>query len=283
MPIDRISKGGTKMVNRPQSYLLQGGAAELERLRLQARVWEPEAEALLDRIGVPEGATCLDLGCGGMGILGPLSKRVGEMGRVVGVDTDDKQLEAARAYVEENGLTNVEIHKLDAYNTGLPAGSFDLVHVRFVFAPVGRDEELLAEMLRLTKPDGIMAIQEPDATPWNCFPPSSAWDRLKAAVLEAFRLGGGDFNVGQRTYQMLLDAGLHDVQMRAAVIALYNAHPYMRLPIQFATSLRPRILGGGLLTEADLDSAMSECEEIVRKPDTSALTFIVTQVWGRKA
>ena len=37
-------------------YLLAGGAAELERLQLQARVWEPEAEAMLDRIGLAPGA-----------------------------------------------------------------------------------------------------------------------------------------------------------------------------------------------------------------------------------
>lgn len=271
------------MGNQERSYLLQGGTEELERLRLQARVWEPEAEAMLDRIGVPEGAACLDLGCGGMGILGPLSRRVGAEGRVVGVDADDKQLEAARAYVRENGLTSVEIRKLDAYNTGLPDGSFDLVHVRFLFAPVGRDEELLSEMLRLTRPGGILAIQEPDATPWNCFPSSKAWDRLKAAILEAFRLGGGDFDAGQRTYGMLHDAGLRNVEMRAAVIALHDAHPYMRLPILFATSLRSRILEGGLMTEAELDGAIAECEEMLQRSQTSVLSFIVTQVWGRKS
>ena len=270
------------MSNQDRSYLLQGGAEELERLRLQARVWEPEAEAMLDRIGVSVGAACLDLGCGGMGILGPLSKRVGDNGRVMGVDADDKQLEAARDYVQENGLGNIQIRKLDAYNTGLPGGSFDLVHVRFLFAPVGRDDELLTEMLRLTRPDGIIALQEPDATPWNCFPRSDAWDRLKAAILGAFRLGGGDFNAGQRTYSMLHDAGLRDVELRAAVIGLHNAHPYMRLPIQFANSLKPRILEGGLMTEAELDSAIAECEEILQRPQTSVLSFVVTQVWGRK-
>jgi len=270
------------MNSQGQGYLLEQNAAELERLRLQARVWEPHAEAMLDRIGVPQGATCLDLGCGGMGILGPLSRRVGSGGQVIGVDSDDKQLEAARAYVEENGLENVEIRKLDAYNTGLPAESFDLVHVRFVFAPVGRDQELLAEMLRLTKRGGVIAIQEPDATPWSCFPHSAAWDRLKAAILEAFKRGGGDFNAGQRTYKMLLDAGLHDVDLRAAIVALHSAHPYMRLPIQFAASLRARILDGGLLTETQLDSAILECEEVVQRPETSVLSFVVTQVWGRK-
>src|SRR5262249_44564216 len=44
----------------------------LERLRLQARVWEAETEAWLDHMGPITGWRCLDLGCGAMGILGPL-------------------------------------------------------------------------------------------------------------------------------------------------------------------------------------------------------------------
>jgi hypothetical protein len=43
-------------------YLLAEGAAELERLRLQARVWEPEAERMLDLIDVQAGWRCIDLG-----------------------------------------------------------------------------------------------------------------------------------------------------------------------------------------------------------------------------
>lgn len=264
------------------NYLLAGGSAELERLRLQARVWEPEAEIMLDRIGVQPGWKSIDLGCGAMGILGPLSRRVGRQGRVVGVDTDAKQLAAARDYVHENKLENVEILELDAYHTNLHRASFDLTHVRFLFAPVGRDEELLSEMLALTRPGGIIAIQEPDATPWNCYSAHPAWERLKGAILAAFARGGGDFNAGQRTLGMLRRAGLQDVQIRAAVIALQDQHPYKRLPIQFATSLRKRILDAGLLSESELDATIAECEQIASDPETMVLSFIVTQVWGRK-
>jgi hypothetical protein len=56
----------------------------------------------------------------------------------------------------------------------------------------------------------------------------------------------------------------------------------MRLPIQFATSLRQRIVDGGLLTEVELDEALAVCEEIAKNPDTFVMSFIVTQVWGRK-
>ncbi|MCA1648177.1 MAG: methyltransferase domain-containing protein [Chloroflexi bacterium] len=262
------------------AYLLSGGAAELERLRLQARVWEPAAEQLLDQIGIAPGSQCLDLGCGGMGILGPLSRRAGPSGQVVGVDRDAQQLAAARAYVDEELLTNVEILDTDAYATGLPDSSFDLVHVRFLFAPVGRNDQLLAEMLRLVRPRGIIAIQEPDASAWACHPPSPAWGALKTAILQAFKAGGGDFDAGVRTFGLLRSAGIENVQVRTAVLALQDGHPYMRLPIQFATSLRQRILDGGFLAQSELDEHIAACEEMVRDPATSVTTFILTQVWG---
>jgi hypothetical protein len=184
--------------------------------------------------------------------------------------------------VQERGLANVEILERDAYNTGLARESFDFTHARFVFAPAGRDDALLSEMVALTRPGGTVAIQEPDASSWNCYPAHPAWERLKAAILAAFTGGGGDFNAGQRTFGMLRRAGLRDVRIRAAVIALQGEHPYKKLPVQFAASLRKRILDAGLLTEAELDEAVNECERIAGDPETVVMSFIVTQVWGRR-
>jgi len=244
-------------------YLLAAGDdAELERLRLQARVWEPDTEIWLDEIGVQPGWRCIDLGCGAMGILGPLARRVGPDGRVVGLDMDSRQLAGARSFVADNRLDVVEIVEGDAYRTGLPAASFDLVHVRFVLAPVGRDEALLAEMLRLVRAGGSLAIQEPDSASWSCFPPNPAWDG--------------------RTFGMLRRIGLKDVRLRAAVVALQDCPPYMRLPIQFVTTLRARILDEGLMTPEDLATAMADCEAVAKEPDTIVISFVVTQVWGRK-
>ena len=110
-------------------YLLSGGAAELERLCFQARVRVPASQQLLDSIGVSAGWRCLDLGCGGVGILGPLSRRVGSESHVLGIDRDPQQLAAARAHVEELKLRNVDVVEADAYATNLPGASSDLVHV----------------------------------------------------------------------------------------------------------------------------------------------------------
>src|SRR5262245_52772473 len=184
------------MNTQTPDYILSN-AAEAERLRVQARVWETDVEALLDQIGVGPGWRCLDLGCGALGILAPLSRRAGPSGRVVGVDTDERLLATARAYVERERLTNVDLIQRDARETGLPRESFDLVHMRFVWA-FGHAEAFLREMLALTKPGGTVASQETDQHCWAYFPANPAWPRLKQAIEAAFLRIGGDANIGQQ-------------------------------------------------------------------------------------
>jgi hypothetical protein len=94
------------------------------------------------------------------------------------------------------------------------------------------------------------------------------------------RLGGGDFDAGRRTYGLLRRSRLQDVQIRAAVLALPHGHPYRRLPIQFAASLRERILEGGLIHATELDDVIAACEDVASEPDTYITSFIVTQAWG---
>ncbi len=55
----------------------------------------------------------------------------------------------------------------------------------------------------------------------------------------------------------------------------------MRLPIQFATSLRQRILDGGFFTESELAQHMTACEEVARDRETWVTTFSLTQMWGQ--
>ena len=261
-------------------YLLAGGAAGLERLQLQARVWEPEAgRCSIGSVSRPAPMHRPRLRRNGHSPAAqPARRTIGpRRGRRFGC----KAARGCARVLKEAGLSNVEILGLDAYRTALPAQAFDLVHVRFVFVPAGRDNELLREMLRLVRPGGVIAIQKPDASSWTCLPPRPSWDRLKKAILEAFALGGGDFNAGRRLYAMLRVAGLKDVSLRAAVQALLGGHPYLRLPVQFATSLRGRILDANLMSSSELDEAVPECERIAVDPEISGLTFTVVQAWGR--
>jgi SAM-dependent methyltransferase len=263
--------------------LLAAGGTELERPNLQARVWEPDAERMLDRIRVRPGARCLDLGCGGMGILAPLSRRAGPAGRVLGLEADPALLAAARSYADREGLENLELLRGDPFDSGLPRESFDLVHARFVLAPLGRNQELAREVVSLARPGGVVALQEPDASSWRCFPEIPAFATLRDAILEAFARGGGDFNAGRRIFGLLQEAGLQNTQVRPALLAFQNGHPYMRLPLFFVDALRDRILEGKILSDVALRRAVSEYESFLRRPGSYMVTFTVMQAWSRKA
>ena len=56
----------------------------------------------------------------------------------------------------------------------------------------------------------------------------------------------------------------------------------MRLPVLLADALRPQILEGGLLEEAELDDMLRAGESSALDGETFVTSFLVTQVWGRR-
>lgn len=267
----------------PQSgYVLAGNMTELERVRLQSRVWEPAAERLLDAIGVQSGWHCADLGCGPMGIVGPLSRRVRANGSVTATDIDKNSLEALSGYVGSESLSNVQVLQDDAYASQLKKESFDLVHVRYVFAPVGRDAVLMQSLYSLCKPGGFVVAQETDSSTWNCFPHAQEWDDLRGLILRAFWARGGDFNAGQKTYALFRQAGLKEVKARAEVLCPGAEEPYRRIPILFANAMRKLILEKQMMKETELDHLVAACEKVAADPNRFISTFTTVQVWGKK-
>ena len=263
-------------------YIFAHAPNEVDRLQSWALSWEPETEAMLDRIQVQSGWHTIDLACGPLGIIDSLSRRVGSAGRVVAADLNPTMLSAGRRYAQENALNNVEFIQANAFQSGLPRASFDLVHARFMFAPLGRDDTLLDEMIALTRPGGIVASQESDESGYVCYPPQPAWERLKQLTVAAFARGGGDYSAGRRTYGLFRRAGLENVRVRAACLALPTGHPYRLWPVESALAFRPRFLEWGFITASELDHLLQECERIARDPETFLTSFVVMQVWGRK-
>src|SRR2546423_5425624 len=137
-------------------YPIERRAGEIERLHIQSAAFARDVEVMLDLIGVREGWSCLDLGCGPGGITEPLSRRVGPSGRVVGLDRDAEFLEHARA----RAAANVEFRQGDAYASDLPPDGFDLVHMRFLASTSGEPERVIREAIRLCRPGGVVVLQD---------------------------------------------------------------------------------------------------------------------------
>ena len=259
-----------------EEYLLADQPSELQRLQLQSRVWEPAGRHLLSRLGRGSGARVLDVGCGALGWLRILSEWVGPSGEVVGADIDESLLDAARLFLQAEEVSNVELLVDDLFDSKLAPQSFDLVHARYLIAPLGRGPEQLASHRRLVTPGGSLVLEEWDLGSWHFNPPARAAERLIELLSEIFAALGGE--AGRGLPELLREIDIEQPEIDAHVIALKPGHPYLRLPLQFSLALEARLLEA--VSEDELASLRREAETELAEPDRWGTTFTLVQSWG---
>jgi SAM-dependent methyltransferase len=259
-------------------YLLADQPSELERLQLQSRVWEPSGRQLLTKVGDGSGLRALDVGCGALGWLRILSEWVGPSGQVVGTDIDERLLDTARSFLEAEGIPNAELAVDDLFDSKLEPESFDLVHARYLIAPLGRGREQVASHRRLVRPGGSVVLEEWDLGSWHFNPPAPAAERLIRLLSEIFAALGGE--AGRGLPELLREIGVDEPEIDARVIALESGHPYLRLPLQFSVALESRLLE--TLSEDELASLRRDVEDELAQPGRWGTTFTVIQSWGRR-
>ncbi len=263
-------------------YPLGSSAGESARLRRQADELAPDSAALLDRVGLRPGQSAIDLGCGPRGILDLLAGRTSPGGRVVGLDADPAHTAMAAGFVADHRLGDVQIVTADARHTGLPPDSFDLVHARTLLVNVSEPAVVVAEMVRLAKPGGRVAVMEPDTEHALCYPPLPAFGRLCEIFHAAFRRNGADSAIGRRVPELFRQAGLTDVgvESRTQMYPPGNSRRTVRLDL--VRAMRPQIVQLGLADEKELDALDAAARPHVEDPRTVVMSGLLFLVWGRK-
>lgn len=197
---------------------------------------------------------------------------------MVGTDIDEAMLAAAGRFVAEEGLGNVVLSNDDLFATGLEPASFDLVHARFELTPLGCGRQQLQTYVRLLRSSGTVVLEDPDWGSWHFNPPAEAGEQLIALIRRAFARWG-DADAGRTHLELLRGVGIAG-HLRAEVLALPPGHPYLRLPLQFATALTARLLA---FVDADeLLRLRQQAEAELRDPGRWGTTFTLLQSWGRR-
>ncbi len=113
-------------------------------------------DGVIAKAGISPGMVCVDLGCGAGALSIPLSKAVGEKGKVYAVDTAGDVLDIIR---EKNPPDNLVVLQKDAAGTGLNASIADRCFMVLLLHEVP-PEGVIAEAYRLLKSGGRAIILE---------------------------------------------------------------------------------------------------------------------------
>jgi hypothetical protein len=147
---------------------------------------------------------------------------------------------------------------------------------------VTRPQHIVAEMTRLARPGGVVALQEPDSAAWAIDPPHPAWELLLTEITDVYPRTGRDFHTGRRAARLLGDAGLRDVQVRVLARLTAPGEYFHTFLLTLAALMRQDILAGGRLTPGQLDTATAELRQHLRQPGTLTCLPTIWQAWGRK-
>lgn len=263
-------------------YALGSSRNESARLQRQAEELAPDSAVLLDRVGLRPGDSAIDLGCGPRGVIDLLAERVAPGGRVVGLDADPVHVEMASEFVAARGLSDVEVVCGDARDTGLEAGSFDLVHARTLLITVPQPAEVLGEMVRLARPGGWVAGLESDTEAAICYPPHPAFDPLCEIFTIGFSRNGADPHFGRRMAELYRHAGLKDITVEVRAAVYPAGHSRRTIRADLVRSMRPQIIEMGRADPQELDELDTSVRNHFEDPDVLVMPSLNFLAWGRK-
>jgi ubiquinone/menaquinone biosynthesis C-methylase UbiE len=113
----------------------------------------------LSAAGLQPGQRVLEVGCGPGFFTVPAAKIAGREGSLHALDINPLAVKRAQQKVDKEGVGNVKVVMADAAQTGLPDQSFDLIFLFGFSHSVGHMEDILAELYRLLKPNGVLSTE----------------------------------------------------------------------------------------------------------------------------
>jgi ubiquinone/menaquinone biosynthesis C-methylase UbiE len=209
--------------------------------------WARYGRRTVERLRLRRGAHVLDVCCGSGASALPAAQVVGPAGKVIAVDLAGDLLKLGQAKAQTAGLQCVEFRRGDMTGLGFPDRHFDAVVCVFGIFFVPDMETQVAELWRMVRPGGQLAI-----TTWG----ARFWSPAYEIWLEAVRRVRPDlysaFNPWDRiTTPDAVRTLLHDGGAQNVEVAAEDGYQALRTPEDFWTMA----LGSGLRWTIDQMSA----------------------------
>jgi ubiquinone/menaquinone biosynthesis C-methylase UbiE len=263
-----------------QGYVLRGGRAGADRLHLLARSLQPETSALLDRVAIPAGARCLDLGCGPGDVSLELARRVGARGRVAAVDMDAAAVEIVRERAAREGLANIDcvVAAIDDLPDLSPQ---DLVYSRNVLQHLADPVEALRMMWARVGSGGSLVAEDADFDGTFCWPPEAAFAFWVERYSQVLRSHGGDPMSGRKLAAHFVAAGSPQPEIRVTQRA-YLVGDYKQLPYLTLEAAADTMVAEGVAGRDEISAAATKLRALSSDPTVLFGMPRNVQAWARR-
>lgn len=155
----------------------------------------------------------LDVGCGPASITCDLATRVSS---VIGIEPLADVLEKATATAAERHSDNVTFEVGSVYELAFDDETFDVVHAHQVLQHLTDPVTALEEMVRVTKPGGLVAVRDADYKGMLWYPEVPELDRWREIYRAVAHHNDAEPDGGRHLIEWALDAGIERDAMTAS-------------------------------------------------------------------
>jgi ubiquinone/menaquinone biosynthesis C-methylase UbiE len=245
---------------------------EFKRLVTQATIGEDIEFAVLDGVGLRDGAAVLDLGSG-PGVTSLLIAQRLPATMVTGVEPEDLLRKQAETLIAGQGLTD-RCHFVKGRGDKIPLddGRVDFSYARLLFQHLPNPIKVLGEMRRVTRQGGLVVVLDVDDRSNIIHPAPDGWEDLEKRIVRAQAKSGGDRHVGRKLYGYMHEIGLEQIAVDHIPItaSALGREAFFSIVYSFKRQVLER--SGDL--DAETIALFSTLEETIRRPTTFAMTTV---------
>jgi len=256
---------------READYVHGYSRREAERLRDQAA---STRDLLHHDTSYPAGSTVLEIGCGVGAQTVTLAKN-SPGARILSMDISAPSLDAARATVEREGLSNVAFRRADLFDLPFRDGTFDHVFICFVLEHLERPLDGLASASRVLRAGGTITVIEGDHGSCYWHPPSEESLLVWRCLIEVQASLGADSLIGRRLYPLVVGAGYRDVEVSPRMVYADAGRPgamdgfVLKTIVPMVETAKVRAFAMGLADSAAWQKGIADLKAIAGRVDGS--------------
>ena len=266
-----------------EDYFLGVHQRELERLDRQHTAWHPSTQQLIEKAGLPNCRTILDLGCGPGFTTLEIAKHCPQS-TITALDKATLYQQFLEHQIEKLTIPNVRPLYADVLHLTQQPGQFDGAFCRWFLAfLIPNLEEVLAAVYEKLAPGGVFAAME-YLTLGNVVssPPNKDFDANTRAWNNFYLTNDGDASIGTYLTGMLEEIGFtityQDCVGGFAEVGHRWWHWWRDAHLNFA----PVFVEQGLMTQSELEGATAFFAEQENNPTGFIYTPIILRVVARK-
>ncbi len=232
------------------------------------QMFAPLTQALIDGAGIHEGQSVLDV-AGGTGEPSlTIAEIVGPAGAVTCTDAVPEMVETARSEANRRGMRNIQFQQCLADSLPFPDNTFDVVVSRLGAMFFPDSHAAMREMLRVTKPGGVLAFavwHKSECNPF-CYVVTNVMDHhIAPAVADSDAPSAFRFAEHGKLANVMREAGAIDVEesvIKFDIAAPISPLEFWNMRSQTSDTLRQKLTQ---LSEDEQSQITREMEEAVQE------------------